>query len=162
MSINASQKKAQGLASNLVVNILGQLKYFRSGKSSERENIISRDLSRLSKNNTNLRHSLEPLQLQNNTSDSESSIERINKVAYSKITRTGYIPLIPETGFKKKHNQDSSVVLHNFMGITDNYFFGVFDGHGTNGAKVSAFLKKTIPDGIKMSLSKNNNFSKAG
>jgi len=66
------------------------------------------------------------------------------------MTRTGYIPLLPETGFKKKQNQDASLVLQNFMGITNNYFFGVFDGHGLNGAKVSAFLKETIPDGIKM------------
>lgn len=65
------------------------------------------------------------------------------------MSRTGYIPVIPETGFRKKQNQDSSLVLQNFMGINNNYFFGVFDGHGTNGAKVSQFLKDCIPDGIK-------------
>lgn len=109
----------------------------------------------MTKNRTHLRHSLEPLRLKNNESDSDSFIERNNKISFSKLTRTGYIPLIPETGFKKKENQDSSLVLQNFMGITDNYFFGVFDGHGTNGAKVSGFLKEIIPGSIKRAFQKS-------
>jgi serine/threonine protein phosphatase PrpC len=41
------------------------------------------------------------------------------------------------------------MALYNFMGIKGFWIFGVFDGHGTNGAKVSNFVKDIIPEHIK-------------
>lgn len=129
---------------------LDPLQKFKTPRNTERQTIISRDLSNTRQNN--LRKSLEPLKLEAETEDWEEKDDKEDKndkILYSKMSRTGYIPVIPETGFRKKQNQDSSLVLQNFMGINNNYFFGVFDGHGTNGAKVSQFLKDCIPDGIK-------------
>jgi len=47
-----------------------------------------------------------------------------------------------------KKNQDAYVVIKNFLGLTENWFFGVFDGHGTKGHKVSHFVKKKLPEVI--------------
>lgn len=71
------------------------------------------------------------------------------EIKYSKLSRTGYIPLCKETGFRKKQNQDSVTIIENFLDISSNYFFGVFDGHGMNGAKVSGLVKDLIPNNIK-------------
>ena len=57
----------------------------------------------------------------------------------------------------KKQNQDTSIVLQNFMGIQDNWIFGVFDGHGVNGAKVSSLVRELIPDYIKKGFQKAGN-----
>jgi serine/threonine protein phosphatase PrpC len=34
---------------------------------------------------------------------------------------------------------------NNFFNLENNWFFGVFDGHGTNGHKISHFVKKMLP-----------------
>lgn len=47
-----------------------------------------------------------------------------------------------------KKNQDAYVVIKNFLGLTENWFFGVFDGHGAKGHKVSHFVKKKLPEVI--------------
>ena len=56
-------------------------------------------------------------------------------VKFASMTRTGFIPLCPETRFKKKQNQDASLVLQRYMGVQNNWIFGVFDGHGSNGGR---------------------------
>jgi hypothetical protein len=122
------------------------MKHFRSVQSSERENIISKNQVKIH-DKKSVKRSLEPLTLNKEISDSDS--DEGDKLIFYKLTRTGYIPLCAETGFRKKQNQDSLTITQNYMGINDNYFFGVFDGHGVNGAKVSGFLKDAIPDTIK-------------
>ena len=47
-----------------------------------------------------------------------------------------------------KKNQDAYVVIKNFLGLTDHWFFGVFDGHGSEGHKVSHFIKRQLPQSI--------------
>ncbi|CAI2387371.1 unnamed protein product [Moneuplotes crassus] len=126
---------------------LDHLKNFKSIRNKERANIISRELSNITSNKA--RKSLEPLQLDKEEFSPETSSPLGGRLTFAKMTRTGYIPVLPETGFKKKQNQDSSIILQNFLGITNNYFLGVFDGHGTNGAKVSGFIKNAIPEEIK-------------
>lgn len=44
-------------------------------------------------------------------------------------------------GNTKKTNQDNYVINHSFFGHGDSAFFTVVDGHGTDGHKVSHFLK---------------------
>ncbi|CAI2387273.1 unnamed protein product [Moneuplotes crassus] len=127
--------------------IKNHLKHLRSVRSMDRDSIISKNMPDAS--SIHMRKSLEPLQLDRNESDSDETSSKNHNLMFAKMTKTGYIPMIPETRFRKKQNQDSAIVLQNFMGMKDNYFFGVFDGHGTNGAKVSGFLKEVIPGGIK-------------
>jgi len=64
-------------------------------------------------------------------------------------SRTGYIPVGPDTGYKSKSNQDAYMTIKSFCGVSDQYFLGVFDGHGYNGQKVSKFIKKRLPKNIK-------------
>ena len=59
-----------------------------------------------------------------------------------------------KTDLNKKQNQDTSIVLQNFMGIQDNWIFGVFDGHGVNGAKVSNMVRELISEYIKKGFQK--------
>ena len=47
-----------------------------------------------------------------------------------------------------KKNQDAYVVVKNFLGFSDHWFFGVFDGHGTEGHKVSHYIKRQLPQKI--------------
>lgn len=44
-----------------------------------------------------------------------------------------------------KENQDMFIVLDNFAGRPDQIFFGVFDGHGPNGAFASRFVAADLP-----------------
>ena len=61
--------------------------------------VISREISRLNNQNV-LRRSLEPLRLNNNLSEPDTSYENHSTLNYAKVTRTGFIPLCAETGFK--------------------------------------------------------------
>jgi serine/threonine protein phosphatase PrpC len=45
-----------------------------------------------------------------------------------------------------KTNQDAYVVIKNFFNLENNWFFGVFDGHGTDGHIISHYVKKTLPE----------------
>ena len=62
------------------------------GYKTERESVISKDMPRLV-NRNNLRRSLEPLRIDNNLSDTDTSEDSPNEVTYAKLSRTGYIPL---------------------------------------------------------------------
>jgi len=94
-------------------------------------------------------HSLEPLKMNQESKREEETATWLKKLKVAKLSRTGYIPMWVEYGFKKKENQDTAMALYNFMGIKGFWIFGVFDGHGTNGAKVSNFVKDIIPEHIK-------------
>ena len=49
----------------------------------------------------------------------------------------------------EKPNQDAVLVYPNFQGLPSQSMFGVFDGHGIEGEKVSAQLKKDLPGSIE-------------
>lgn len=42
------------------------------------------------------------------------------------------------------------------MGFKDHWFFGVFDGHGRYGHKVSHYLKRKLPENITKQMIKDN------
>lgn len=64
-------------------------------------------------------------------------------------SRTGYIPIGPETGYQAKSNQDAYMTIKSFCSVPGQCFLGVFDGHGFNGQKVSKFIKKKLPKNIR-------------
>jgi serine/threonine protein phosphatase PrpC len=61
-------------------------------------------------------------------------------------TRAGF------NGYTEKTNQDSFFMDKLFMGSEKKAFFGVFDGHGSQGHKVSAYLKPEIPEQILVKI----------
>jgi serine/threonine protein phosphatase PrpC len=61
-------------------------------------------------------------------------------VTHATLTRTGFVPNKPN-----KQNQDSMVIVRNFANIKNNWFFGVFDGHGINGHFASDHIKEYLP-----------------
>jgi serine/threonine protein phosphatase PrpC len=61
-------------------------------------------------------------------------------------TRAGF------NGYTIKTNQDSFFMDKLFMGSEKKAFFGVFDGHGSQGHKVSAYLKRAIPEQILVKI----------
>ena len=65
------------------------------------------------------------------------------KISYSFKTRIGRVG-----GRPKKFNQDSYLCCENFSGHSEQYLFGVFDGHGAFGHTVSSFVKRTLPTHI--------------
>jgi len=68
-------------------------------------------------------------------------------------SRTGFIPIGPETGFQGKTNQDAYMTIESFCGVPGQYFLSVFDGHGYNGHRVSKYIKKRLPRNIKSKAS---------
>mmetsp|Transcript_18930 Transcript_18930/g.48188 ORF Transcript_18930/g.48188 Transcript_18930/m.48188 type:complete len:373 (-) Transcript_18930:3159-4277(-) len=68
--------------------------------------------------------------------------QRKGKVVFNAYSNTGYDPL-DET--YTRHNQDSYMVVENFGGKPDHYYFGVFDGHGEFGHYVSQTLAEELP-----------------
>jgi hypothetical protein len=56
------------------------------------------------------------------------------------ISKIGYA-----SDCKKKNNQDTFSISHNFTNDLNSIFFSVCDGHGIFGHEVSGFLKKTLP-----------------
>jgi hypothetical protein len=58
--------------------------------------------------------------------------------------------------FKFKTNQDAYVVIKNFLGFQNSWFFGVFDGHGPEGHKISHYVKKKLPESIISRLMKEH------
>jgi len=62
--------------------------------------------------------------------------------------------LSAETGFKNKQNQDATTIIKNFLNIDGNYLFGVFDGHGVNGSRVSNLASDLIPNNLQKLFSK--------
>lgn len=63
---------------------------------------------------------------------------------YAFDTLTGMIP-----GKDDKQNQDRYIIVDNFAGITNNWLFGVCDGHGVNGHFASEHVKKELPTNIE-------------
>lgn len=48
-------------------------------------------------------------------------------------------------GKTKKMNQDSHFVINSFMGLANQMFLGVMDGHGLYGGQVSNYVKNALP-----------------
>jgi serine/threonine protein phosphatase PrpC len=44
-----------------------------------------------------------------------------------------------------KVNQDSYLIIQDFLGIKGSYLFGIMDGHGTFGHEASDLVKKRLP-----------------
>jgi hypothetical protein len=58
---------------------------------------------------------------------------------YAVRTKAGTLSDLTE-----KTNQDSYVCLQDFGSLSHAWFFGVFDGHGSNGHLVSGFIKQEL------------------
>lgn len=63
---------------------------------------------------------------------------------YSYRSRKGHTPNNPS-----KPNQDSYIISTNLHNQSWSHYFGVCDGHGTLGHKVSGFLKQFFPVYLK-------------
>ncbi|WCJ23622.1 Protein phosphatase 2C family protein [Euphorbia peplus] len=61
------------------------------------------------------------------------------QLQYSALTQRGYYPDSPD-----KENQDSFCIKTQLQGNPNVHFFGVFDGHGLNGAECSNFVKDRL------------------
>jgi hypothetical protein len=48
-------------------------------------------------------------------------------------------------GKPKKFNQDATLTLQDFASTKNQYYFAVFDGHGSLGHEVSGFVKRVLP-----------------
>ena len=68
---------------------------------------------------------------------------------YAFATRVGYIPNNPN-----KVNQDSYILVPGIQGPEVGYkhFFGVCDGHGSNGHHASGLIKEQLPQIFKKAL----------
>lgn len=55
-------------------------------------------------------------------------------------TRTGVM-----YGKPKKFNQDANLALQDFASTKNQYYFAVFDGHGSLGHEVAGFVKRVLP-----------------
>lgn len=64
---------------------------------------------------------------------------------YAFQTRTGFIPQKDD-----KQNQDQYFIVQNFGNITNNWLFGVCDGHGINGHFASDHVKQFLPTNIEL------------
>ena len=71
-------------------------------------------------------------------------------------SRTGFIPIGPETGYQAKSNQDAYMTIKTYCGVPGLSFIGVFDGHGYNGQKVSKFIKRRLPKNIRIKFAVEN------
>jgi len=64
---------------------------------------------------------------------------------YAFDSRTGFIPMKDD-----KQNQDRCFIMPNFANITNNWLFGVCDGHGINGHFASDHVKQFLPTNIEL------------
>lgn len=65
------------------------------------------------------------------------------ELKYSYLSQKGYYPDAPE-----KANQDSFCIHTCFKNNPNDHLFGVFDGHGQNGAQCSEFAKKRLCENL--------------
>jgi len=75
-----------------------------------------------------------------------SLIPDVNSTCYQKyvkLSKVGFVPHNPYSA-SKKVNQDRPFTIPNFRGHSDQALFGVFDGHGSVGHKVSQFIIETL------------------
>ena len=89
-----------------------------------------------------------PTQPQAQTQDTRSQLEN-HVTKFSFATKAGKSLKNPN-----KKNQDQYIVEPIFLGKRDIHFFGVCDGHGTNGKLVSSLIKKELPVILKLYLEK--------
>lgn len=69
------------------------------------------------------------------------------------ITRCGYKTQTGSVmGKKKKHNQDNWLISQKVQGCKGQYLLAVCDGHGDKGHKVSALIRKYLPNTVEESL----------
>lgn len=69
-------------------------------------------------------------------------------LTYGAFTRAGH------DGIARKTNQDAYVVCPHLLGQSEQFLFGVFDGHGTEGHFVSRFVTRTLPSALDSLLPK--------
>ncbi|XP_020099469.1 protein phosphatase 2C and cyclic nucleotide-binding/kinase domain-containing protein isoform X2 [Ananas comosus] len=65
------------------------------------------------------------------------------ELSYSYLSQRGYYPEALD-----KPNQDSFCIHTPFGTSPDDHFFGVFDGHGENGAQCSQFVKQKLCENL--------------
>ncbi|OMJ91073.1 hypothetical protein SteCoe_6431 [Stentor coeruleus] len=70
----------------------------------------------------------------------EKHTQSRRKIKIGYLSKTGSSPDMP-----KKVNQDSMIVIENFLGQPNCHLFGVFDGHGQYGKEISSFIKDRLP-----------------
>ena len=58
--------------------------------------------------------------------------------------------------YKRKLNQDNGFIFKQFGNMENTAFFGILDGHGSNGHLVSGYAKKIFPVNMEMSIIKYN------
>eukprot|EP00965_Chrysotila_dentata_P177474 5862088-Pleurochrysis_carterae.AAC.2 len=71
------------------------------------------------------------------------------KLRYAYLSQRGYYP---EDLYK--NNQDSFKIIPAFNGNKNTIFFGVFDGHGSDGDACSYFVRDNIEAHLKLTMSK--------
>jgi serine/threonine protein phosphatase PrpC len=79
-----------------------------------------------------------------------------NSMQYASITKKGYLETYPT-----KPNQDSLTILPRFLGNSENAVFGVFDGHGGNGERVSQFVARNLPRNLESCLQREEDVNLA-
>jgi len=63
------------------------------------------------------------------------------QISYAYMSQRGFYP-----EHLSKANQDECCAREAFRGRADEVFFGVFDGHGEEGANCARFARKTLPE----------------
>ena len=87
----------------------------------------------------------------NNNVNMNNSVVRKKIKALKELTKTGYNGT--ET---KKNNQDIAIIHPNFMGVQENFFLSVCDGHGVYGHDVSRYIKSTLPGNLEKEFKLKN------
>jgi len=164
---NLNNTKYDQYANNLYQNYFGydkeKLRKNSDFSSSDRSNLNPRlvpsyiklpalyypvnDMINNSKKNASFIDNTDNISLKSNTPDLKPTPgiilrnmrERMVK-DYAFGSKSGQISSV-----KDKDNQDSAIVEANFGKGGNSHFFGVADGHGTFGEKVSFFVKLTLP-----------------
>lgn len=67
-------------------------------------------------------------------------------LTYGAFTRAGH------DGIARKTNQDAYVVCPHLLGESEQFLFGVFDGHGTEGHFVSRAVTRLLPKHVTTKL----------
>ena len=78
------------------------------------------------------------------------------RIRYAAQSMAGVYPNDPD-----KENQDDYVVYENLDGGNREHFFGVFDGHGKDGAGCAQFVQNNIIDCFLESYHRNKDNKKA-
>ncbi|CAI9100405.1 OLC1v1037402C1 [Oldenlandia corymbosa var. corymbosa] len=148
-------------------NCIGEICAPRQAKGKEREKVKAAEIAVFSPASTEddggeTRDQLNQLSL---TRDQDGGISRLSRVSaqflppegsrtvkvpsgnyelkYSFLSQRGYYPDALD-----KANQDSFCIHTPFGTSPDDHFFGVFDGHGENGAQCSQFVKHKLCENL--------------